>query len=240
MSLPNILNIIFPSHCLNCENIISKNSLFCNKCWPQLKFIKDPKCPICSFPFEIDVPDMQPFCGKCVAKKPSFDKSIIIYHYNYMIKKIISDLKYRDNSFLVKKISQMLLPSLKEEITQNDILASIPLHPNKLKKRKFNQTHQICQELIKKLPQKPIFYHDLIFRVNDTKPQIQLRGLERQKNLKKAFMVNKKYQDIIGNKRVFLLDDVITTGATMENCAKAIKKKKPSQICVISLAKTVF
>ncbi len=240
MLLKKILSLIFPAHCLYCHEIINKDGLFCQKCWPKLQFITKPHCPICAFPFEVDIPNMQPLCAKCVAKKPSFDRTLTIYRYNYVIKKIIADLKYLDQSFVAKKIAQTLLPILKNEITEDDILVAMPLHPNKLKQRKFNQSVKICQELIKKLPKKPIFHHDLIFRNKDTKPQVELRGQERASNMKKAFMLNKKYQNLVENRRIFLLDDVITTGATVENCSKALKRKKPKEIIIATLARTAF
>ncbi len=238
--IKKLINLIFPSHCLYCSKIINEDGLFCQECWPKLQFITKPQCPICAFPYEVDIPNMNPLCAKCIAKKPSFDRTITVYSYNYIIKKIISDLKYRDNSFLIKKISQILLPHLQQQIKKDDILIAVPLHKNKLKQRKFNQTTQICQELIKKLPEKPLFYHDLLFRSKDTKPQVSLKKEERSKNLKKAFIINKKYYPLIKDRRVFIFDDVITTGATVESCAKAIKRKEAKEIIIISLAKTSF
>lgn len=240
MIIEKIINFIFPTHCLFCEKIINRNSSFCHKCWTNLQFIKDPKCPICSYPFEIEIPTMQPFCAKCLSKKPSYDKIITIFRYNFVIKKIIANFKYHKQTYLAKKIAQIILPKLINEINENDIMVAVPLHFNKLKIRKFNQANMISQQIYKKLPIKPIFYHDLIFRNKDTKPQVLLRGQDRITNLKKAFIINKKYLQSIKDRRIFLVDDIVTTGSTVESCAKTLKKKGAKEVIVVCLAKTAF
>ena len=114
----------------------------------------------------------------------------------------------------------------------------VPLHFKKLQERRFNQSLLICLELMNLLNNKPKLVRDLIFRVKNTKIQAKLRGQERLSNVKKAFIVNKKYRNLIKDKTIFLLDDIITTGATVENCAKILKKKGAKRVVVISLAKT--
>jgi len=97
-----ILEIFFPSHCLSCEKIISKDALFCNDCWLKLEFITEPKCRICSYPFEIEIKQAEPVCLRCQLKKPSYDKALTIFCYNDAIKKIIGNLKYHDQTFIAK------------------------------------------------------------------------------------------------------------------------------------------
>lgn len=181
---------------------------------------------------------MQPLCSKCLVKKPNYDKVITIFRYNYIIKKIISDLKYQDKFYIAKKIAKILAPKINNIIANDDILVPVPLHFKKLQERRFNQSLLICLELMNLLNNKPKLVRDLIFRVKNTKIQAKLRGQERLSNVKKAFIVNKKYRNLIKDKTIFLLDDIITTGATVENCAKILKKKGAKRVVVISLAKT--
>ncbi len=239
MIFSKLLDVIFPSHCLYCDRIISKNSLFCNNCWPKLRFITEPNCKICSYPFEIEITNIQPLCAACLSKKPSFDKSITIFRYNYVIKKIIRDLKYYNQTFIAKKVAKILANKIKNQLDEYDALIALPLHQKRLRKRGYNQSHLICKELSKIFPQL-IFHHDLIFRVKNTESQSLLRKKQRNKNLKRAFLVNKKYREFVKGKRMLLLDDVITTGATLENCAKELKRRKAKEITVITIAKTVF
>lgn len=233
------LGIFFPSHCISCEEIISKDALFCGPCWQKLSFITEPKCKICSYPFEVEISFMQPLCAKCLVKKPAFDKVITLFRYNSTIKKIIGDLKYRDQSFLAKKLAKILFDKIKNEIASHDLIIAVPLHPKRLKKRKFNQAILLAKNLVKFSPNLK-FFPDFLFRVKDTKPQAQLRKQQREKNLKRGFLVNKIYQDSLKDKKVLLIDDVMTTGATLENCAKELKRRGAREVVVLVIAKTIF
>jgi len=230
-----ILEVFFPSHCISCQNIIRRNSLFCHDCFIKLQFITEPKCKICSYPFEIEIPDMSSLCGKCLIKKPSFDKLVTIFSYNHIIRKAITSLKYHDQTFLSKKLAILLKEKAKNEIDNCDIIAAIPLHLNRLRKRKFNQASIIAKNLSKNK-----FIPDLIWRVKDTTPQVSLRKKQRKSNLKRAFLVNKKYRTFLKNKKILLIDDVITTGATIENCARELKRRDVKEVVVLTIAKTIF
>jgi ComF family protein len=236
--LKTILNIFFPNHCLHCEKIINKEALFCTTCWSRLKFITDPKCRICSYPFEIELIGKSSSlpCSKCIKDPPHFDKVITIFRYNEIIKKIISDLKYYDQTFIAKKIAKLLYNKIQPELENIDLVTIIPLHRNKLKKRKFNQVALISKEIIKHKKYIP----DLLFRTKETQTQVKLTQKQRVANIKKAFMINRKHQDAIADKTILLIDDVMTTGATIEACAKALKKRKVKKIIVLTLAKTVL
>jgi ComF family protein len=238
--LKKILNVFFPNHCLNCENIINEEALFCAVCWGKLQFITDPKCKICSYPFEIELIGKSSSlpCASCIKDPPHFDKVITIFRYNEIIKKVISDLKYRDQTFIAKKISKLIFNKIKPELDNIDIITIVPLHLNKLKKRKFNQVAMISKEIIKFDSKK--YIPNLLFRTKETKTQVKLTQKQRQANIKKAFMVNRKHQDAILDKTILLIDDVMTSGATIEACAKALKKRKVKKIIVLTLAKTVL
>jgi ComF family protein len=238
--LKNTLNIFFPNHCLYCEKIINREALFCTACWSKLKFITDPKCKICSYPFEIELIGKSANlpCSKCIKDPPHFDKVVTIFRYNEIIKKIISNLKYHDQTFIAKKIAKLLFNKIKPELENIDYVAIIPLHQNKIKKRKFNQVALISKEIAKHDPKK--YISDLLFRTKETQTQVKLTQQQRQSNIKRAFMVNKKHQDRIMDKTILLIDDVMTSGATIEACSKALKKRKAKKIIVLTLAKTVL
>lgn len=233
--LKNILEIFFPTHCISCEKIISQDALFCSDCWQKLQFITNPKCKICSYPFDVEISFVEPICSRCLIKKPFYDKAITIFRYNKIIRKIIGDLKYRDQTFLAKKLGKILAEKAKSEIIEADIIIAIPLHKKRLQKRKFNQVTMICKNL-----DKSKFISDFLQRRLNTIPQIQLRKKEREKNLKRVFIVNKKYLDLVKDKKILLLDDVMTTGATLDNCAKELKRRGAKEVKVLTIAKTVF
>lgn len=230
-----IIEIIFPNSCISCNEIISLDGLLCAKCFAKVKFICAPKCQICSYPFEIEIKHLPPFCGKCLDKKPYYDKALAIYQYNEIIAKSISALKYSDQTFLAKKFAQILFKNFKDEIENCDIICAVPLHKKRLRQRKFNQSALIAKFLDHKK-----FNPDLLWRLVNTLSQVKLKREEREQNLKKAFLVNKKYRNFIKDKTVLLIDDVATTGATINNCARALKKSGAKKVVVLTIAKTVF
>ncbi len=235
--LKNFLEIIFPSHCLACEQIISADSLFCEKCWVKLQFISEPNCTICAYPFEFQ--GLSLICGKCLTKKPSFDKAIAIFRYNHLLRKIIGSLKYRDQTFLAQKFARLLLAKSKSELADCDFIVAVPLHLKRLQKRKFNQAVLLAKNLVKLAPTKK-FFPDFLVRTKNTKPQIELRKKERENNLKNVFAVNKKYRELVRGKKILLIDDVMTTGATVENCAKTLKKCGARKVVVLTIARTAL
>lgn len=233
-----ILEIIFPSHCLYCQKIISAEGLFCNDCWQKLQFITEPKCNICCNPFEFVVGENLT-CGKCLSHRPSYDKAIVIFRYNEIIKKIIGDLKYRDQTYIAKKLARFLFYQAQAEISDVDFIVAVPLHPKRLRRRKFNQSLILSRALLTKNSQKKL-KSDFLLRIKNTAAQVSLKKKQREKNLKNAFALNPKYREIVKDKKILLIDDVMTTGATLENCAKILKKSGAKKVTILTIARTVF
>jgi ComF family protein len=178
-------------------------------------------------------------CGRCIEKKPSFDKVITIFRYNHVLRKIISDLKYRDQTFLAKKLAGILFDKVKNEIDDKSLIVAVPLHQKRLRKRKFNQSILLGFAL-EKLIFGQKFYPDILQKITDTKPQAGLKRKERQENLKRAFLAKEKYFSLIKNKKIFLIDDVMTTGTTLEKCAKELKKRGAREVIAVTIAKTAI
>ena len=143
-----IIELLFPNQCLSCGQLIGQEGAFCNECWQKLQFITDPKCKICSHPFEFQVEDAL-ICAQCCAKKPSYDKAVSIFAYNHLIKKIVGDFKYRDTTYLAKKFARILFNHSSDLINNADLIVPVPLHKKRLRKRKFNQALLLAQELSK-------------------------------------------------------------------------------------------
>lgn len=147
-------------------------------------------------------------------------------------------MKYRDQTFLAKKFARILFDKVKNEITDCDLIVATPLHLKRLKKRKFNQAGLLAKEISK--ISKKLFIPDFLIRVKNTRPQIELRKKQREKNLKRAFLVKRNYRELVRGKKILLIDDVMTTGATLENCAKELKRRGVKEVLVLTIAKTVF
>ncbi len=246
-----ITNLIFPNNCILCNKIISKANLLCLKDSKELKFILDPKCQICSYPLQkADECDKQiVVCANCASKKPAFSQVLTIFYYNQAIKKIIANFKYHDQGHLAKKLGSLLYQRAKDYLDKIDIIAVAPLHKKRLQKRKFNQSVLLAKWMIKhakqdlskedyqKLQKK--FIPDLIIKTKDTKHQTLLNKEDRMKNLSKVFLVKKKYLNSIKDKKILLIDDVITTGTTLQKCASKLTSNKAKEVIILTFAKSL-
>jgi len=265
-----ILEIIFPNHCLACNKTIGADGLFCNDDWQKLQFITNPKCQICSQPFtsaneahSACLTDSNSLlCAKCSAVRPSYDSSIIIFHYNDLLKKIIGDMKYRDTTSISKKFGKILWTKILAENEKYDLIIAVPLHKKRLRERKFNQSILLAREILRNAHaqnfkirnyknnawqsffnktcnlKSPRFFPDILLRTKYTQAQVKLNRQKREENLRGIFAVNKKYRDVINGRSILLIDDVITTGATLENCALTLKKAGAKKITIVTIART--
>lgn len=181
---------------------------------------------------------MEITCPKCLQKKPYFDKLIAVFRYNYILRKAISNLKYQDQSFISKKLAKILYQRTHNEIDDFDFIIAVPSHKKQITKRKYNQATMIAKSY-SKLRNKQ-FYSDFLLKTKHTKPQTNLRKKDRENNLSKAFELNKKYQKLIKNKKILLIDDVTTTGTTLNKCAKILKQNGAKKIFALTIAKTAF
>lgn len=234
-----IAEIIFPNHCLYCHKIISVEGLFCSCCWQKLQFITEPKCGICSNPFEFLPPGRDLVCARCLEVPPPYDKAISVFRYDKIIGKIIGDFKYRDHTYLAKKLARILTKLATEEIADTDFIIAVPLHKKRLRHRKFNQSLMLCDALLQ-ASDKTKLRHDFLLRIKNTPAQVGLKKRQREKNTAAAFALNPKYFAIVPGKKILLLDDIMTTGTTITSCAKVLKKAGAAKVTVLTLARTVF
>ena len=228
--------ILFPSECISCFKNV--DGIFCNQCWQQLQFISKPCCSICCHPFEFGNVEDNLICAKCLAKPYYFDRLITLFRYNQIIAKIISAFKYQDQLFLAKKLASILKPHLTFVVDSCHFIAVVPLHHKKLQLRKFNQSILLTHYLLNK-QQITKFIPDLLIRNHYTKSQTFLNKKQRQQNLKKAFIINPKKQHLIKDKKILIIDDVFTTGATINNCSLVLKKHGAKEVIVATIARTV-
>jgi len=233
--IQNILQLLFPVKCISCQVIVSHDAIFCAKCWTDLEFINFPKCKTCSYPFELNLSDISKICANCLKNPPFFDETISIYRYNDVIGNAIANYKYRDQTHLAKIFAKILVSKAQNFIDDCDIICAIPLHKNKLKIRKFNQSTLIAKHINS---HKTVF--DLIIRVKEQESQVKLSQKKRIKNLKRAFILNPKYRGKINEKNILLIDDVITTSTTINSVSRVLKKNGAKKVKVLTIAKTIF
>lgn len=233
--IKHLLNFLFPEKCLICEKHIEQNKI-CNDCWGKCTFITKPYCSLCSHPFEYETSD-NAICGACVMKKPKYDRGISIFKYDEYSKKLIHSFKYKDQLHILDYFINLIINRAKDILDNTDIIAPIPIHKHKLLKRGYNQAALLAFNVAKKT--KIYYCPQLLIKDKSTPPQAGLNKSQREKNIKNSFKLNSKFSKNIEGKKILLIDDVITTGATIKECCKILQKAKPAKIFVISLAKRV-
>ncbi len=231
-----LLNLILPPRCIKCRNIVEKSGGLCSYCWSKIEFITKSNCSICGFPFEYDMGVDTP-CAACIAKKPPYDKAVAVFIYNDKSSDLITYFKYGDKIHAASTFAELMYNKCRDQIDDADIIIPVPLHPKRLLRRRYNQSALISNHInrlsgVDTIP-------DLMSRKKNNVPQASLSKKERLQNVKGAFSIKKKYINILQNKNIILIDDVMTTGATVSECAKVLKKSGASKVEIITLAKTV-
>lgn len=231
--IKSLLNLLFPNKCIICDSYSSQNKI-CGECWGNCSFITKPYCALCSYPFEYDN-DENSICGHCIANKPKYDKAISVFKYDKYSKEIIHKFKYNDQLHILDYFIGLMLNMGKEVIYQSDVIIPVPMHKYKLLKRGYNQSALLAMKLSSKLKIK--YLPQALIKTDNTIPQAELKKDDRIKNVKNSFKVNPKFQESLKGKSILLVDDVITTGATIDECCRTLRKAAPKNIFVLSIAK---
>ncbi|NOU01144.1 MAG: ComF family protein [Gallionella sp.] len=218
---------IFPAQpCVLCSQM-SRSGLWCAACDASLPYLNEPHCPICA------LPTLQgELCGRCLSHPPIFSHTEVVFGYAFPLDKLIQAMKYGEQLTLANGFAKKLAQRIAQK-NLPDYIIPMPLHPARLKERGFNQSlllaEKVAQELnLKLLP-------NACQRVRDTPSQSSLKWKERDKNMRDAFRCN---VDLTG-KRIALIDDVMTTGASLNALAKTIKKAGATHIETWIIARTL-
>jgi len=220
----DFLSLIYPRSCVCCSKLLLKDEEFiCNYCFvnlPKSNFHKEPDS-------ELD----RVFEGRFPLKKAG---SYLIFEKSGKVQKILHSIKYQRNQELAVKIGQWYGDLLKENesIAKSDIIIPVPLHYKKLKERGFNQSEAFANGLSQSL-NIPVSVNNLV-RIEYTSTQTRKSKIERWENVNGVFEVKHPVQ--LKNKKVLLVDDVITTGATLEACYKALEIAEIDKLGIVSLA----
>lgn len=231
-----IIDTIFPPQCDSCGTLLNSNAGLCHKCWSDIDFIEDPKCRICGMPFEYDMGE-NVLCASCIQKTPPFDKARSVCKYNDVSRKLVTGFKFHDRIHMNNHLAKWMLRISDELLNESDIIIPVPLHRIRLWKRKYNQSALLAMS-VSKMSDKPVIY-DFLIRKKNTKAQSGLTFAQRQKNVKGAFILNPKYSSIINEKNILIVDDVMTTGATVLACAKILKRSGAKSVNILTFARTL-
>lgn len=227
-----VLNILFPKFCVNCSK---EGSYLCQDCFSLIDIFERQYCPFCFQPRVVLDGKTCSFCRR--SKKLTGLYSAASYN-NFIVKKMINQFKYKPYiKELSKPLSSLIITHLinlnKTSNLFDFVLVSIPLHKKKLKQRGFNQAEEIAKELSENL--KLPAFNDILVKTKQTPAQVELEKEEREKNIKNVFLCQKS--ELVINKKILLVDDIFTTGSTMEECARVLRDAGAKEVWGIVVAR---
>jgi ComF family protein len=232
------LLLVYPPLCAGCSRVLDpeESPLFCPDCLIVLDLISEPYCPLCGIPFVAEVTTSH-LCGDCLGGVHRFDRARAKGFYQGLMREVIHRFKYGGQTFLVKPLARMLIGPAKEltRLHRIDTIVPVPLHYKRLRQRGFNQASLLARGL-GSLLQIPVDYSSLK-RTRWTDPQIGLSRNQRAANVKGAFGLKATVK--IKGRGILLLDDVLTTGETVNQCVRVLKDGGAREVVVLTVARTV-
>ncbi len=235
--ISGLCDIIYPKTCHLCKNKLQAASiggLVCATCWSKIKLNLPPFCASCGRNL-IGRRSLNNLCSGCVKEPLHFDRAFSPCLYEGPIKELIHAFKYKNKDYLSSLLAQPMIEFIKKynlPIRTIDALAAVPLSAAKLREREFNHALLLARHIGKEFNKE--IMEDKLLRLRNSRSQTELNDRERRLNVKDAFSVIDA--KALNNKNILLIDDVLTTGATASEAAKALKMAGASSVYVLTLA----
>src|SRR4051812_765140 len=228
----SLLNLLYPPLCLVCRTPTSEPMAVCAECWKQITFFDGPVCACCGLPFEID-PGADTRCASCLAIPPAFDSARAAMAYDDGSKNAILALKRADRLEFARLFGVWLKRAGQPLVEEADVIVPVPLYRWRLWARRYNQSAIVAQRLSQLSGKR--FDPFALIRTRSTPSQGQMPSAEaRFRNVRGAFKVPSGGIPSIVGRRVLLVDDVLTTGATIQACARALKRAGAEKVLVLT------
>lgn len=228
-----LADLLVPPLCLACHAPLASHDALCPACWGKIDFIRPPLCDRLGLPMPFDVGGTM-ISAAAVAAPPEYDRARAIARFDGPMRNLVHDLKFRDRHDSVRLFARWLQQAGAELLEDADLIVPVPLARARLLSRRFNQSALIARELsrLTKIPADPL----ALRRIRRTQSQVGLSPEQRRKNVSGAFAVPENRKARLDGAHVVLIDDVITTGATVGACALALKRAGAARVDVLVLA----
>lgn len=230
------LGVILPPRCLACGDTVRDPGTLCTACWGRLTFLAQPCCAVCGYPFEFDA-GPGAICGGCAASPPVFARARAALRYDEASRGLILALKHGDRTDSAPALARWMAGTGRELLRDAALVAPVPLHRLRLLARRYNQAALLAR-VVAERGERPCIA-DLLERRRRTPSQGRLSGSARARNVRGAFAVNPARAALLAGRRVLLVDDVLTTGATVEACARTLLRGGAEAVDVLTLARVV-
>ena len=218
------LSAVLPARCMLCGTTVSEGGALCAACWDRVTFLGPPICHRCGYPFEFEVPS-ETLWAACQRRAPRFERARAVFAYDDVSRALILSFKHADQTHQAPAFGRWLARAGAALLTDADLLVPVPLHRWRLFARRFNQAALLAHALGRETETTVVA--DLLRRQRRTRSQGRLSRTARIRNVQGAFAVRVGWRDRIEGRRILLIDDVLTTGATVEECARVLRAPVP-------------
>ena len=229
-----VVDGVLPPRCLACGTIIDEPDALCSSCWAGMTFFAPPWCAICGLPFPHPMGE-EAVCADCARQKPSWDRARAVMRYDKHSRHLVLALKHGDRTHVARALGRWMGRAGAELLEGADMIVPVPLHWTRLFTRRYNQAGLLAHAV--RAAGGPPVMADWLVRCRRTPSQGRLGPVARARNVRGAFAVRRGC-DVKG-KRIVLVDDVLTTGATVEECARVLRRGGAAFIGVLTLSRAV-
>ncbi len=219
-----VLDLVFPRRCIGCGK---EGRFLCSECRESLPCIETPYCKLCGIPVHSGNK-----CSKCDSSPMAIDSIRSLFLHEGLARDAVHSMKYNNLKALAPSLAPLMNKYLQTNPLPVDVLLAVPMHSKRIRRRGYNQAHLLAKEL-GLLTQLPVSEGSLV-RLRNTPSQVSLGADARHKNMKEAFRCN---DEAFRDKRVLLIDDVCTTGATLQACALALKQANAARVWGLTLSR---
>ena len=229
------LDIALPTLCVSCREPVDGEGV-CAECWGKLSFIEPPYCPRLGIPFVYD-PGPELLSMEAIANPPAYQRARAAVRYDDVARRLVHALKYHDRTDLAPTMGSWMARAGRELLGEADVLVPVPLHWRRGWSRRYNQSGALARVISRQSGVK--LASEALRRIRPTQQQIGLSRPQRATNVQGAFKVAADRIADIQGRRVILIDDVLTSGATTDACARALLRAKAAQVDVLVFARVV-
>jgi ComF family protein len=229
------LDIALPTLCIACREPVDGEGV-CAACWGKLSFIERPYCPKLGIPFVYD-PGPELLSMEAIANPPAYARARAAVRYDDIARTLVHALKYQDRTDLAPIMGRWMARAGRELLDGADALVPVPLHWQRSFSRRFNQSGALAAAIARQSGVK--LRTDALLRVRATEQQVGLSRSQRARNVQGAFEIPRERLSDVQERRIVLVDDVLTTGATLDACARALLRAKAAEVSVLVFARVV-
>lgn len=230
------LDVVLPPLCLGCNDVVNEQQTLCPSCWSAIRFVSPPFCDFCGAPHAVDVaPNM--ICASCAAARPAFARARSVFVYDRHSRGLILKFKYADRTDAVPTFATWMVRAGADLIDDAEAIVPVPLHWTRLMMRKYNQAALLAQA-IARISGKP-YAPTVLKRQRRTPPLKDANPSARRRIVGGVFAITPALRHQVAERRVLLIDDVLTTGATVGACARALSRAGARAVDVLTLARAM-